>query len=626
MVSDGSGGAYVVWRLNAVDGNDLYVQRLAAGLTVAPGWPPDGVPVVVAPYAQEPYELVADGTGGVMIAWADQRASSATSYDIYLQRFLGDGRLAPGWPVNGLPVCIMSGMQTNPSIVSDGAGGAIIAWEDGRDATDAAPYHDIYAARVRADGTLAPGWLPNGNPINTAPNSQFDPVVLEDGAGGAIIAWSENGILHLGEILYPGVRAVRVTEAAAVAPGWPAAGVPLSSAGIPVWGRPRIVTDGEGGAIVAWQDYRNVPHDIFETDIFAQRVRADGTLVPGWPVHGATLCQAPDTQWDLEMVSDGAGGAVAVWTDYRFNVGRIYGQRVTGSGAIANGWLTDGNPLSTAPSGQYFPKPAFDGAGAVTLAMVTISSTGSYDLLSQRVRVDGSFPAGWSLTPRPLCLGEAENYQPTAASDGAGGLIVVSLQTMHPDYDLYASWVPGGVVATSISLASVEVAHDRVLLAWYGTASEGLAARVERRTEPGEWTPLALLTADGQGVFRYEDRAVHPGQRYGYRLRYWSGDEELATAEEWVAVPAPRFALAGAVPNPVVADLVVEFSLADAGAARLEVFDLAGRQVAVREVGSSGPGTHRVGLTDGRRLPAGMYLLALTQGAQRAVTRAVVVR
>lgn len=37
-------------------------------------------------------------------------------------------------------------------------------------------------------------------------------------------------------------------------------------------------------------------------------------------------------------------------------------------------------------------------------------------------------------------------------------------------------------------------------------------------------------------------------------------------------------------------------------------------------------GTHRVSLTEGRRLPAGMYLLALTQGARRAVTRAVVVR
>src|SRR5438034_466837 len=43
-------------------------------------------------------------------------------------------------------------------------------------------------------------------------------------------------------------------------------------------GNPAIVTDGAGGAIVTWQDYRSG-----NTDIFAQHLLANGTVDSAWP-------------------------------------------------------------------------------------------------------------------------------------------------------------------------------------------------------------------------------------------------------------------------------------------------------------------------------------------------------
>ncbi|MBI3193043.1 MAG: hypothetical protein HYZ34_01090, partial [Ignavibacteriae bacterium] len=77
-----------------------------------------------------------------------------------------------------------SGNQEKPSIVSDGSGGAIMAWQDTRGGTG---YYDIYSQRISATGVAE--WTVGGIPITTASNSQMGTFCASDGAGGAIIAW-----------------------------------------------------------------------------------------------------------------------------------------------------------------------------------------------------------------------------------------------------------------------------------------------------------------------------------------------------------------------------------------------------------------------------------------------------
>src|SRR3989338_7023618 len=57
-------------------------------------------------------------------------------------------------------ICTASGQQSSLQIVSDGAGGAIIAWEDARNV-----HFDIYAQRVDAHGNVL--WKKDGVSIRS---------------------------------------------------------------------------------------------------------------------------------------------------------------------------------------------------------------------------------------------------------------------------------------------------------------------------------------------------------------------------------------------------------------------------------------------------------------------------
>ena len=82
------------------------------------------------------------------------------------------------------------------------------------------------------------------------------------------------------------------------------------------------------------------------------------------------------------------------------------------------------------------------------------------------------------------------------------------------------------------------------------------------------------------------------------------------------------FALEGVQPNPTRGGrLSVAFSLPSAAPARLEMLDVSGRRVAVREVGVLGAGRHEVEVGVGRPLAPGLYLVRLTQGANTRVVR-----
>ena len=178
-----------------------------------------------------------------------------------------------------------------------------------------------------------------------------------------------------------------------------------------------------------------------------------------------------------------------------------------------------------------------------------------------------------------------------------------------------------------LSLVSAQAEPGCVRLTWYAATGNGLEATVYRRTADETWSAVGKVSPDGTGQMVYEDRAVSPGGRYGYRLGLPDEGGETFAGETWVSVPlAAEFALAGVRPNPAVKELVVAFSLPDGSPARLEVFDLAGRRVAVREVGALGGGSHVVRLGDGGALDSGIYLVRLTRGGRRLTTRAVVIR
>ncbi len=77
-------------------------------------------------------------------------------------------------------------------------------------------------------------------------------------------------------------------------------------------------------------------------------------------------------------------------------------------------------------------------------------------------------------------------------------------------------------------------------------------------------------------------------------------------------------------PNPAASQVTVPFSLAEAGRARVEVFDVLGRSVSVVADESFALGSQRVSL-DVSRLPAGTYMVRLTTASGELLSRSLTV-
>ena len=96
--------------------------------------------------ASDSLRALSDGAGGAFVAWTDWRTFSATNLDVYLHRFLAGGTLDPAWPVNGLSTRNLAGTQNRSMLVSDDDGGVIVVWWDGR--MDSTGGSGLYAQRV----------------------------------------------------------------------------------------------------------------------------------------------------------------------------------------------------------------------------------------------------------------------------------------------------------------------------------------------------------------------------------------------------------------------------------------------------------------------------------------------
>jgi len=345
-ISDGLGGAIIAWRDDRGGDFDIYVQRIDS--QGDPLWNPTGVPVCTAADDQEDVRLTSDGDGGAILVWEDARDS--TEVDLYAQRVERGGDVA--WATDGVPIAREPGYQLNPYLVSDDAGGAIFCWQDERDGT-----YDIYAQRLNGSGVRQ--WANGGVPVCNEAFDQLYARLVGDGAGGAIFCWEDqrHGASEA-DIFCQRLDSGGVAQ-------WTANGKAVCTAAdsqtLPV-----IATDGSGGAFIAWKENRT---SAYGYDIYIQRVLADGSM--DLDTDGEQVCgSAADPFYGgyCRLVSDGDGGAIVAWTDEREGMWlyNIYAQRVLSNGNML--WTTDGVSVCTASDYQYVGSLAVNAAGEVTIS------------------------------------------------------------------------------------------------------------------------------------------------------------------------------------------------------------------------------------------------------------------
>ena len=737
-LSDGTGGAFVAWQDYRNGSNfDIYASHVLGNGTTDPAWPADGLPICTAPGYQQFPKFTADGSGGALLCWQDDRGGSGS--DIYAQHILVSGVADPGWPAGGSSIVSAVRMQENPILVGDGLGGAIITWQDYRNGDN----YDVYAQRVLASGGLAPGWPSSGLAVSTAPSHQMVTTIVGDGASGAIVAWFDwyNGAISAQHVLSTG----------AIDPAWPADGCGIRGASGDQT-KPLAVTDGAGGALVSWQDN----HFGAGYDVYAQHVLASGIPDATWPFDGRALCTASADQLNPSIASDGMGGAIVAWQDRRSGIAfDVYAQRITADGhlgdvspspAIAGARDTPNDqggrikltwkasPLDAAPyslvsdyriwrsvppqlveseisSGARLVRPGgsigLDGAPSLratqtasgiiywefvatqdarrfagySLVVNTISDSvgGSnpYTLFLVEARGGGnswdSAPdSGYSvddlspIQPSPFAAvatvggvalhwgsnrepdffgymvyrGSDPSFVPSPATlvgakpdtgyfdpVGSGGAYYkLAAVDIHGNVSPFAIGSPDRPTSTLMSLANLDIASGSVRLTWLAPAYPGIEWTLQRKAHGTEWVAIGVADADPDGVVAFVDMGVHSGEQFVYRVRGVISGQEFFSAEVAATIPLAAFALEQVAPNPASGgDMTVGFTLPDNTRARLELFDIAGRLVESREVGSLGAGRHAVQLAAMPR-HSGIHFVRLTQGSRTAQNRVAIIQ
>ena len=177
---DGEGGLFVTWQDERSGNFDIYVQRIDANGNLL--WNTSGVSVCAAPGVQSNPKIDPEKQlDGVYIAWVDKR--NGTDYDVYCNRVDSNGNVL--WGAMGKPVAVGSGNQSAIDILSNNkTEGLIVTWKDNR-----SPNYDIYIQKINLSGE--PVWALNGNVVCDAPEDQLNPNIISDKAGGAIIAWQD---------------------------------------------------------------------------------------------------------------------------------------------------------------------------------------------------------------------------------------------------------------------------------------------------------------------------------------------------------------------------------------------------------------------------------------------------
>jgi hypothetical protein len=212
VVEDGSRGAIVAWFGAVARDTGIFAIHVTAG-----GGLPWREPLLVhpAPSGVDWLQMVPADNGDAILAWRDARTPAHET--IHAQRVSHGGRRE--WGCGGLPVCTAPSHKDYLALAPDDLGGAYVAWGDTR------PAGEVFATHLDARGITVCGWDPDGTPVCPPVAAVWAVSLANDGAGNAIVAWTDERIPTGG---YP----LRVTQAMRLFAHGPATRVEGAVAGV----------------------------------------------------------------------------------------------------------------------------------------------------------------------------------------------------------------------------------------------------------------------------------------------------------------------------------------------------------------------------------------------------------
>ena len=241
------------------------------------------------------------------------------------------------WEANGIPIRQGVHIEWQRTVCPGDNGSAIFVWSDTRYGS-----RNVFAQKVDGNGNFL--WGTDGAAVTNLPGRQEDPVAIEDGNGGAFIAWVDYRFDDEGDIFIQHVdnngNRLMDDEGEALAR---------------VDGRHLTVnmcTDSSGGVFVAWQDKRN----LLDEDIYGTHVSSSHDIVS--PGNGVAIIEMNGNQGAKSLEYAGNGQATLVWSDTRSGGGNdIYGQKLTMD--MSKVFADDGLPISVTSELETTPRTTY---------------------------------------------------------------------------------------------------------------------------------------------------------------------------------------------------------------------------------------------------------------------------
>jgi hypothetical protein len=341
---------------------NIYVQRIGSDGVLM--WPDTAVA------AGDNWQIVAAGDGSAVIAWDNFKPHSMALRDDYLclQKFAPDGTRL--WGNNGLTLITSSPFQTSASgnvdrslptytgthdIVSDGAGGVVVIWDEER----GNGANQAYAQRVDSQGN--PAWSGNTLVGNGTYQSHS---LLTDGSGGAFLTLQayNQGVTFRVQVGHDG-GLLGVTQY-----------------------YPYSAGDGSGGSIncrIQLVQPNAGSGTIYDT-LYVQRLDAAGS--PVWPEKQVISSRLGYEIINLQCTADGSGGVLMCWQLVKGETARgvIYVQKTDASGNLLFG-TTGINVFGSASTWQWC-NTVSDGDGGLFVT----APTNSNKIFIQHIGSNGS--------------------------------------------------------------------------------------------------------------------------------------------------------------------------------------------------------------------------------------------
>jgi hypothetical protein len=143
-------------------------------------------------------------------------------------------------------------------------------------------------------------------------------------------------------------------------------GIPIGSGGKKF----PVITAADGNTVMVWEDDRNSGNDIY-----AQKLDADGA--EQWLFGGVVISNAFSAQTAPRIVLDAQGGAIIAWNDSRNILGDIFAQHVKTDGTLGGASVVGSQTITFNPiAPKKFPDRTFN-LNAIASSGLPVSYTSS---------------------------------------------------------------------------------------------------------------------------------------------------------------------------------------------------------------------------------------------------------